>query len=161
MFETHLSQTLSLDEKVMHEPGAVCLMLDREIQKGKFVCSSLVHSVKVDCDNYVQKVTTKYRVPEKWPAIEYKPSMFRYTERNFRGLALLMAAEDTKNAENINIDDLRLSAPISDSNADDYDDLIEDNEQSSDEQETNQNALKALNPSSTGRRRFLPNKSSD
>ena len=43
----------------------------------------------------------------------YKPSEFRYTERNVRGLALLVAAEDKKDAENINIDDLRLSAHIS------------------------------------------------
>ena len=141
------------------KPGDVIIMLDKELQKGKFV-RGLVDSVKKDSDNYVRKVTIKYRVPQKCPAIEYKPSVFRYTERNVRGLALLMAAEDRKNAENINIDDLRLSAPISDSSADDDDDQMKDNE-SSDEQETNQNALKALNPSSTGRRRFLPKKFSD
>ena len=86
--------------------------LDKETQKGKFV-RGLVDSTKVNSDKYVRKVTIKYRVPQKCAPIVYKPSAFRYTEKNVRGLALLVAAEDRKDAENINIDDLRLSAHLS------------------------------------------------
>ena len=65
----------------------------------------------MDSDNYVRKDTIKYRALQKYPAIEYKPSVYGYTERKARGLALLVASDDKKHTENINITDLRLSAP--------------------------------------------------
>ena len=124
-------------------------------------------SVKKGNDNHVRKVTIKYRVPQKCPANEYKPSQFRYTERNVRGLALLVAAEDRDKTENINIDDLRLSVDNNETSdqeddpnvSDTVDDSTKDND--SNNINTSKKTLKALIPSSTGRKRFQPKKLSD
>ena len=109
--ETYL-QSLVQYQKWKHgsrnaEPGDLVLILDREIKKGKFT-SAVVDSVKKDPDNVVRKVTVKYRTEQKCDAKQYKPSAFKYTERSVRGLALLVTAEDRKNSEKINIDEVRL-----------------------------------------------------
>ena len=92
----------------------------------------------------------------------------RYTERNVRGLALLVSAEDKEKTENINVDDFRHSISNSET-SDQEDDLIvsdivddsnKDNH-SNDINTSNKNVLKDLIPSSTGRRRFQPKKLSD
>ena len=90
------------------QPGDVALVLDKEVRKGKFT-PAIVATAKEDTDKYVRKVTLKYRTPQKCDAEEYKPTVFKYTERNVRGLALLVTAEERKNSENINLDDIRLS----------------------------------------------------
>ena len=100
------------------EPGDIVLILDREIQgrKGKFTLG-VVDSVKTDADKIIRKATIKYRLQLKcddmkkslFPTVKYRPSDYKYIERNVRGLALLITAEDRKSTENINIDNVRLS----------------------------------------------------
>ena len=123
---------------------------------------------KGDIDKNLRKVTIEYRVSQKCQAIEYKPSVFRYTERNVRDPALLVAAEDKGKTENINVDDLghlignsETSDQEDDPNVSDtVDDSTKDND-SNNINTSNKNALQALIPSSTGRRRFQPMKLSD
>ena len=87
------------------QPGDIALILDKEVRKGKFT-PAIVDAVKVDEDELVRKVTLKYRTPQKCDTseevINYKPSAFKYTQRNVRGLALLVTAEERKKSENIN-----------------------------------------------------------
>ena len=123
----------------------------------------LVDNAKVDSDKHVRKVTIKYRVPQKCQAIKYKPSVFRYTERNVRGLALLVAAEDKEKTENINVDNLRHSISETSDQEDDPNasDTVDDSNKDNDSNNintSNKNALKTLIPSSTGRTRFQPKK---
>ena len=74
-------------------------------------------SVKTDADKIIRKATVKYRLQLKcddmkkslFPTVKYRPSDYKYIERNVRGLALLITAEDRKSTENINIDNVRLS----------------------------------------------------
>ena len=157
------------------QPGDVALILDKEVRKGKFT-PAIVDTAKEDTDKHVRKVTLKYRTPQKCAAREYKPTVFKYTERNVRGLALLVTAEERKNSENINLDDIRLSTkqrkpesiPEDDHDTND-DDIAEveslddtSNEVKSDDQtpkpSVKKPAHKPLTPSSSGRLRWQTNK---
>ena len=95
-------------------PGDIVLILDREIQKGKFT-RGVVDSVKIDDDKVVRKATIKYRLQKKcddmkkslFPTVKYRPGEYKYIERSVRGLALLVTSEDRKKSEEIDIDVLR------------------------------------------------------
>ena len=88
------------------EPGDVILVLDREGPKGKFTLG-IIDSVKLDLDNVVRKVTVKYKLPQKGDTLDLTPMPYKYAERNVRGLALVITAQERKEVEIINIDDLR------------------------------------------------------
>ena len=92
-------------------PGDVVMMLDKEVSKGKF-CIGIIDSVKVDDDNQIRKVIVKYKVRAKNtdPPTVLRPTTYKYTERNVRGLALLIKAEEIDNCENIDLDQLRLES---------------------------------------------------
>ena len=163
------------------QPGDVVLVLDKELQKGKFL-PAVVDTVKEDSDKVVRKVTIKHKIPQKCPAREYKKSkLYKYTERNVRGLALLVTKEEREKSENINLDDIRLSVTNRDrSDASDEDnDVQADVGNDEDEADVSQeppadltdnsndpkpsdnpsdNNMNTLPSSSTGRKRWLPNK---
>ena len=88
--------------------GDIILMLDKEQSKGKFTLG-MVDSVKVDNDGQVRRVVIKYKIVSKDPA-KY-PTSFKYAERNVRGLALLIKAEERENYENHDFDLDRFQAP--------------------------------------------------
>ena len=92
-------------------PGDVVMMLDKEVSKGKF-CIGIIDSVKVDGDEQIRKVIVKYKVRAKNtdPPTVLRPTTYKYTERNVRGLALLIKAEEIDNCENIDLDQLRLES---------------------------------------------------
>ena len=81
-------------------------MLDREGPKGKFTLG-LIDSVKVDPDNVVRKVTVKYKLPQKGDTLDLVPMPYKFAERNVRGLALVMTAQERAEVESVNLDDLR------------------------------------------------------
>ena len=91
--------------------GDVVLILDKEIAKGKFILG-IIDSVKVDPDNLVRKVTVKYKLPQKGNTLELQPQVYKYAERNVRGLALIVTAEERRKNEEIQIDDSRQEATI-------------------------------------------------
>ena len=154
-------------------PGDVALILDKEVRKGKFT-PAIVDAAKVDEDKLVRKVTLKYRTPQKWSTREevekYKPTVFKYTERNVRGLALLVTTEDRKKSENINLDDIRLSVKQkklgtnseSDDDKKDEDEVKIPDDTSNEVQKDDKvpepsvkkNAHRTLSPSSSGRLRW-------
>ena len=91
------------------EPGDVVLILDKESPKGKLVLG-LIDTVKIDSDQVVRKVTVKYKLPQSGDDLELKHLKYKYGERNVRGLALLVTAQERKNIEvngNIDIDQVR------------------------------------------------------
>ena len=152
------------------QPGDVALILDKEVQKGKFT-PAIVDTVKIDEDNIVRKVTLKYRVPQKCTVREYKPTVFKYTERNVRGLALLVTAEERQNSENINLDDIRLSMKKNEEIIKDKAESTDENEETNDDSNEGTSAnnpipkpsvkkpdYKTLQPSSSGRLRWQTKK---
>ena len=153
--------------KCTAQPEDVVLILDKEINKGKFTLG-IIDSVKTDEDNFVRKVTVKYKLPSKGNTLDYEPQPFKYAERNVRGLALVVTAEERKQTEAIDIDDFKTNA--------DEEDIQNDEEQNSslvvkDAQEPEKDAPEndvqvetasapkknALPPTSSGRKRFKPN----
>ena len=165
--------------------GDIVLILDKESQKGKFTMGE-IDAVKLDEDNIVRKVTVRYKLKQRNNSPAYSPTVNKYTERNVRGLALLITAEERKETENINIDDYRFSVPRNkkqqnvdntvnqDDPSEELDTVVndEDNEhdetveadQPEDNVETEEEAsdpnphpnLQSLDPSSTGRKRWKP-----
>ena len=89
--------------------GDIVMILDKEVSKGRF-CIGIIDRVKIDDDQVIRKVIVKYKVRAKTTddPLELRPSKYKYQERNVRGLALLVKAEEIDNYENINVDELRL-----------------------------------------------------
>ena len=81
------------------------MILDKETSKGKFL-TGVIDSVKVDSDQQVRKVIVKYKLRSQ---IDHFPSVFKYTERNVRGLALLVKAEERSEIEDIDLDEVRFA----------------------------------------------------
>ena len=156
------------------QPGDVILILDREHARGQYTIG-IIDSVKVDPDNVVRKVTEKYKVRQKGDAAKYEPNVYKYLERNVRGLAMLVTVEERKNLESINLDDLRLpkikDTEANETSKDDSNaafEAVEDEkatqvnevdvpEEENVEKEVNENLIQ-LHPSSTGRKRWLPSR---
>ena len=90
------------------EPGDVVLILDKEGPKGKFSLG-LISSVKTDPDDVVRKVTVKYKLGQSGLNHNLVPSPFKYTERNVRNLALVVTAQEAKEVEEINLDEIRFN----------------------------------------------------
>ena len=119
--------------------GDVILILDKELDKGKFT-TGVIESVKVDPDDVVRTVTVKYKLKQKTPKTpeeveKYTPTVTKYAERNVRGLALLVTAEEREEIEKIDLDFLRFKFPKKPSNHDDEDEATEG--------ENNENSLKS------------------
>ena len=93
------------------EPGDVVLVLDREGPKGKFTLG-LIDSVKTDSDNAVRKVTVKYKLPQKGDTMDLVPMPYKFAERNVRGLALVITAQERAEVERVNLDDLRSAKQV-------------------------------------------------
>ena len=82
------------------EPGDIVLILDREAPKGSFTLGEII-KVKTDTDNIVRKVTLRYKIKNAGKGEMYVPTAYKYVERNVRGLALVVTAEErNKNEEN-------------------------------------------------------------
>ena len=156
----------------------VVLILDKEIHKGKFSLG-LIDSVKVDSDGLVRKCTVKYKLPYEGNTVDLQPQRYKYTERNVRGLALIVTAEERASNETIDIDASRPDVDESNHSNDeeDYQDTSEnqstndaiDDEDSSqvnpDPNDENQVTIntneqnedsdkQVLPPTSSGRKRF-------
>ena len=164
--------------------GDVVLILDKETSKGKF-CLGIIDSVKVDNDGQVRKVIVKYKTR---PKSDNLSSVFKYTERNVRGLALLVKAEERDELVK-DFDLVRTQESIEDSEDNDGDTLDEtlhvaqdaneeptheENDQIDSEtldpvEDVNENPVtrsdtsdpkdtRTLPPTSTGRKRWKPKK---
>ena len=111
------------------KPGDVVMILDKELSKGKFKFK-VIDSVKTDPDQRVRKVVVKYKLQSKKTktSLTNHPKVYKYAERNIRGLALLIKAEERPEEENVDIDQIRFrrNAP---------DDEEENNKNSSEEKE--------------------------
>ena len=170
------------------EEGDVVLILDKKNSQGSFLIG-LISRVKVDEDGIVRKVTVRYRLPK---SDENVPRQFKYVERNVRGLALVMTAQEKNKFEEQMIDDRRFDDVISNVSSDDEDDAVEpvqvnpdeeaeenpslenvfdpslhsirEEEQEVDEtveaeaQASDVDARIPLEPSSSGRKRYLPSR---
>ena len=69
-----------------------------------------VVSVKTDSDGVVRKVTVKYKLNQpKNTGVNYSESPYKYAERNVRGLALLITAQEKRETEGVDTDILRTS----------------------------------------------------
>ena len=88
------------------EPGDVILVLDKEGQKGKFTLG-IIASVKKDSDDIVRKVTIKYKLAQPKDKVEYQTMPYKYAERNVRGLALVVTAQERKDIEEVDLDEIR------------------------------------------------------
>ena len=81
------------------KPGDVVLILDREAPKGSFTLGEIV-KVKTDEDNIVRKVTLRYKIKNAGKGEDYVPAADKYVDRNVRGLALVITAEERNDVEN-------------------------------------------------------------
>ena len=115
------------------EPGDVVLVLDREGPKGKFTLGQ-IDSVKTDPDNVVRKVTIKYKLAQKGDTPDLVPMHYKYAERNVRGLALVVTAQERKEIESIDLDDLRFNKQV-ENVSNNSDDESNPEESSNDDQE--------------------------
>ena len=128
------------------EVGDVVLILDKEVEKGKFT-AGVIDTIKKDPDGVVRKVTVRYKLKQKKDdddVKKYIPSATKYTERNVRGLALLITAEERKETEDLNIDELRFRFPkkteVEERNSESDDEKKEtDNDDDDDKQEEKEN----------------------
>ena len=76
---------------------------------GKFTIGQ-ISSVKTDSDGVVRKVTVKYKLNQpKNIGVNYSESPYKYAERNVRGLALLITAQEKRDTEGVDTDILRTS----------------------------------------------------
>ena len=76
---------------------------------GKFTIGQ-ISSVKTDSDGVVRKVTVKYKLNQpKNTGVNYSESPYKYAERNVRGLALLITAQEKRDTEGVDTDILRTS----------------------------------------------------
>ena len=158
------------------EVGDVVLVLDKEAPKGKFTLG-IIDSVKVDSDGLIRKVTVKYKLPQNGDNLNLNPMHYKYAQRNVRGLALLITAQEREQIQtngNIQIDVARsqemseedASSSNSESNSDDEEPTEDpiDAKPSNDEEveEANEASIskndesRILPPTSTGRKRFKP-----
>ena len=93
------------------EPGDVVLVLDKEGPKGKFTLG-IIASVKKDDDDVVRKVTVKYKLAQPKDQVDYQAKPYKYAERNVRGLALIVTAQERKDVEGIEVDEIRFDKNI-------------------------------------------------
>ena len=69
-----------------------------------------ISSVKTDSDGVVRKVTVKNKLNQpKNTGVNYSESPYKYAERNVRGLALLITAQEKRDTECVDTDLLRTS----------------------------------------------------
>ena len=73
--------------------GDIVLILDREAKKGQFTLGEIV-SIKTDADNVVRKVMIRYKLKKAEDSSNYTPTADKFVERNVRGLALVLTAEE-------------------------------------------------------------------
>ena len=108
------------------KPGDVVLILDKERSKGKFALG-IIDSVKVDKDDLVRKATVKYKLPQEGNNLQLKTQPYKYTERNVRGLALVMTAEERQLAETTPIDVGTVENEAKSDNEENDEDAVETN----------------------------------
>ena len=69
--------------------------------------------MKTDADGCVRKVTVKYKLTHAADdGVAYKASPYKYAERNVRGLALVMTAQERNDVENIDLDAVRFDKKV-------------------------------------------------
>ena len=147
------------------------LILDKEVSKGKFAIG-VIDSVKKDQDKKVRKVIVKYKLRSK-----KHTKHFKYTERNVRGLALLVTAQERLQTETVDVDLKRFDTRIKSEEeteaedeeeseekdeTDEAEEVEETNDSEVEEEEETKKDLKKekrkLPPSSMGRKRFKPDR---
>ena len=94
------------------EPGDdVVIVRDKEGPKGKFTLG-ITASVKKDEDNIVRKVTVKYKLAQPKDQVDYQAKPYKYAERNVRGLALVVTAQEREEVEGVDVDKIRFDKNI-------------------------------------------------
>ena len=91
------------------QPGDVVLILDKEAPKGKYTLG-IIDAVKVDDDGVVRKATVKYKLRQSGTNEVLINMPYKYAQRNVRGLALLITAEERNELQEIDLDEVRLVA---------------------------------------------------
>ena len=139
---------------------------------GKFTIGQ-ISSVKTDSDGVVRKVTVKYKLNQpKNTGVNYSESPYKYAERNVRGLALLITAQEKRDTECVDTDILRTSPwlynkdhteenndeenVIEDENHEENDNESEEDITELEAENVNRNELQTISPTSTGRKRWKP-----
>ena len=134
-------------------PGDVVMILDKESPKGKFVIGT-IDSVKEDKDKRVRKVVVKYKLRS---ATNNFGNTFKYADRNVRGLALLVKAEERSGNQVVDIDENRFEDTVYE---EDEEDRTEQADHSAPEVSNDENLqaydARAMAPTSSGRKRRRP-----
>ena len=138
----------------------------------------------MDSDGVVRKVTVKYKLNQpKNIGVNYSESPYKYAERNVRGLALLITAQEKRDIEGVDIDILRTSPWLynkdhTEENNDEENVIDDENHEENDNENresnfivnnvenediteleaenVNRNELQTISPTSTGRKRWKP-----
>ena len=128
------------------------MILDKETPKGKFIIG-IIDSVKVDPDNQVRKVIVKYKTKSVAANLG---NVFKYTQRNVRGLALLIKAEERGELTDLDLDNTRFSTNmVEEEESGDHGttmDTVEEANQVTEEEDD----PRRLTSTSSGRKRRLP-----
>ena len=99
------------------QPGDVVLILDKEAPKGKYTLG-IIDAVKVDDDGVVRKLRQSC-TNEVLINMPYK-----YAQRNVRGLALLITAEERNELQEIDLYEVRL---VANNDAQEEENLVDSN----------------------------------
>ena len=133
-------------------PGDVVLILDKESPKGKFVIGT-IDSVKEDKDQRVRKVVVKYKLRS---ATNNFGSTFKYADRNIRGLALLVKAEERCEDQLVDMDENRFRDTVYEEDKEETEQADQSAPEESNEENLQAFDARALAPTSSGRKRRLP-----
>ena len=129
------------------------MILNKESPKGKFVIGT-IDSVKEDKDKRVRKVVVKYKLRS---ATNNFGNTFKYADRNVRGLALLVKAEERSGNQVVDIDENKFGDTDYE---EDEEDRTEQADHSAPEVSNDENLqaydARALAPTSSGRKRRRP-----
>ena len=132
--------------------GDVVMILDKEAPKGKFIVG-IIDSVKVDPDNQVRKVIVKYKTKSVAANLG---NVFKYTQRNVRGLALLIKAEERGELTDLDLDNTRFSTNmVEEEESGDHGTTMDTVEEANQVREEEDDPRR-LTPTSSIRKRRLP-----
>ena len=133
-------------------PGDVVLILDKESPKGKFVIGT-IDSVKEDKDKRVRKVVVKYKLRS---ATNNFGNTFKYADRNVRGLALLVKAEERCEDQLVDMDENRFGDTVYEEDKEETEQADQSAPEESNEENLHAYDARALAPTSSGRKRRRP-----
>jgi hypothetical protein len=104
-------QTEAEEKEGNTEPVDLVLVMFREGRKGYFTLCQ-ISRVKTDPDRVVRKCKVRYMMTQHKDQVEYNASPSNYAERKVRNLALVVTAQEKRDAEDVNIDDIRFNQEV-------------------------------------------------